>query len=77
MSYSSLYGIKADYTGEILCEYENSWWFSPVVWSVLSDKTLPKVMGYIQSVIGMHGADVWKKINTKMNNSTNTSDRIC
>lgn len=50
---------------------------SPVVWSVLSDKTLPKVMGYIQSVIGIHGADVWKKINTKMNNSTNTSDRIC
>lgn len=69
MSYSSLYGIKADYTGEILCEYKNSWWFSPVVWSVLSDKTLPKVMGYIQSVIGMHGADVWKKINTKMNKS--------
>lgn len=57
MSYSSLYGIKADYTGEILCEYENSWWFSPVVWSVLSDKTLPKVMGYIQGVIGIHGAD--------------------
>lgn len=77
MSYSSLYGIKADYTGEILCEYKNSWWFSPVVWSVLSDKTLPKVMGYIQNVIGIHGADVWKKINTKMNNSTNTSDRIC
>lgn len=77
MSCSSLYGIKADYTGEILCEYKNSWWFSPVVWSVLSDKTLPKVMGYIQSVIGIHGADVWKKINTKMNNSTNTSDRIC
>lgn len=48
MSCSSLYGIKADYTGEILCEYKNSWWFSPVVWSVLSDKTLPKVMGYIQ-----------------------------
>lgn len=77
MSCSSLYGIKADYTGEILCEYKNSWWFSPVVWSVLSDKTLPKVMGYIQSVIGIHGADVWKKINTKMNNSANTSDRIC
>lgn len=77
MSCSSLYGIKADYTGEILCEYKNSWWFSPVVWSVLSDKTLPKVMGCIQHVIGMHGADVWKKINTKMNNSTNTSDRIC
>lgn len=25
----------------------------------------PKVMGYIQSVTGMHGVDVWKKINTK------------
>lgn len=78
MSYSSLYGIKSDYTGEIVNEYKNSWWFSPIVWSVLSDKTLPRdFMGYVQSIIGLHGQEVWKKINTKMNNSENTPDRIC
>ena len=78
MSCSSLYGIKPDYTGEIVNEYKNSWWFSPIVWSVLSDKTLPRdFMGYVQSIIGLHGQDVWKKINTKMNNSENTPDRIC
>lgn len=78
MSCSSLYGIKPDYTGEIVNEYKNSWWFSPIVWSVLSDKTLPRdFMGYVQSIIGLHGQEVWKKINTKMNNSENTPDRIC
>ena len=78
MSYSSLYGIKPDYTGEIVNEYKNSWWFSPIVWRVLSDKTLPRdFMGYVQSIIGLHGQDVWKKINAKMNNSENTPDRIC
>ena len=78
MSCSSLYGIKPDYTGEIVNEYKNSWWFSPIVWSVISDKTLPRdFMGYVQSIIGLHGQDVWKKINTKMNNSENTPDRIC
>ena len=78
MSYSSLYGIKPDYTGEIVNEYKNSWWFSPIVWNVLSDKTLPRdFMGYVQSIIGLHGQEVWKKINTKMNNSENTPDRIC
>lgn len=78
MSCSSLYGIKPDYTGEIVNEYKNSWWFSPIVWSVLSDKILPRdFMGYVQSIIGLHGQEVWKKINTKMNNSENTPDRIC
>lgn len=78
MSCSSLYGIKPDYIGEIVNEYKNSWCFSPIVWNVLSDKTLPRdFMGYVQSIIGLHGQEVWKKINTKMNNSENTPDRIC
>ena len=78
MSCSSLYGIKPDYTCEIVNEYKNSCCFSPIVWNVLSDKTLPRdFMGYVQSIIGLHGQEVWKKINTKMNNSENTPDRIC
>lgn len=77
MSYSNLYGIKKDLTGECLFKYKNSWLFSPIIWDILSDKYLPRYCGYIQSVIGLHGQEVWKKINTKMNNSENTPDRIC
>lgn len=77
MSCSSLYGVKKDYTGEELYEYKNSWLFSPVVWNVLSDKYLPRQYGMVQSVIGWNGNEVWSKINNIMNNSDNTSDRIC
>lgn len=78
MSYSSLWTIKPNYIGEEFHTYNNSWWFSPIVWDVLSDKTLPRgFMGRIQSVIGMDGNEVWRKINNKMNNSENVSDRIC
>ena len=77
MSYSSLYGIKKDYTGKELDEYKNSWLFSPVVWDVLSDKYLPRKYGMVQSVIGLNGNEVWLRINNIMNNSVNTSDRIC
>ena len=31
MSYSSLYGIRKDYTGEELYKYQNSWLFSPII----------------------------------------------
>lgn len=59
MSHSSLYGIKKDYTGEEIYKYRNSWWFSPIIWTVLSDKVLPRgFMGRIQSVIGIDGDDV-------------------
>ena len=53
MSCSSLYGITKDYKGKEIIEYKNSWYFSPVVWSVLSDKLLPRKYGYIQNVIGI------------------------
>lgn len=77
MSYSSLYGIKKDYVGEELYKYANSWLFSPIVWNILSDKYLPRQYGFIQSVIGLNGNEVWSRINNIMNDSDNTSDRIC
>ena len=77
MSCSSLYGIKKNYIGEELHEYKNSWLFSPIIWDVLSDKYLPRQYEMVQSVIGLNGNKVWSKINDIMNNSDNTSDRIC
>ena len=76
MSCSSLYGITKDYKGKEIIEYKNSWYFSPVVWSVLSDKLLPRKYGYIQNVIGIDGQEVWKNINNILNNSDFLVDRV-
>lgn len=81
MSRSSLYGIKKDYTGEIINEYKNSWLFSPIVWSVLPDKYIPQEIttpyGFKKSIIGFDGNDIWRKTNNAINNSDSISDRIC
>ena len=67
MSYSSLYGIKKNYVGEELCEYKNSWLFSPVVWSILPDKYIPLDIetpyGYKKGIIGDSSGEIWRKIN--------------
>jgi len=76
MSSSSLYGITKDYKGKKIIDYKNSWLFSPVVWSVLSDKLLPRKYGYIQNVIGFGGQEVWKNINNILNNSDFLTDRV-
>lgn len=44
MSYSSLFGIKENYTGEIICDFKNSWLFSPVVMGILPDKYIPEFL---------------------------------
>ena len=81
MSYSSLYGIKKDYTGEELYEYRNSWLFSPIVMGILPEKYIPYEIqtpyGFKKSIIGMGGQEIWKKTNNKINNCDNTPDRIC
>jgi hypothetical protein len=82
MSYSSLYGIKKDYTGEVVSEYGNSWLFSPIVMGILPDKYLPEEIatpyGFKKSIIsGMDGGRLWKQTNEKINNCDSTSDRIC
>jgi len=76
MSCSSLYGITKDYKGKEIIEYKNSWYFSPVVWNVLSDKLLPRKYGYIQNVIGLDGQEVWKNINNILNDSDFLADRV-
>lgn len=77
MSCSSLYGIKPNYVGEDIADFSNSWWFSPIVWDVLSDKYLERgFMGHIQSIIGPNGNIVFNKINKIMNNSKNIYERV-
>lgn len=81
MSYSSLYGINKEYVGEEICEYENSWLFTPIIIDVLPEKYIPEEIitpyGFKRSVIGIGGNDIWKKTNSKINNCNNTPDRIC
>ena len=70
MSSSSIYGIKKDYTGEEILEYKNSWYFSPIIWSVLPDKYIHDYIqtpyGYKKGIIGMDGNDVWIRTNIKL-----------
>lgn len=82
MSNSSLYGIKSDFTGKMISEYENSWLFSPVVMGILPDKYLPFEIqtpyGYKKSIIsGTDDGELWRNTNKKVNNCNDTPDRIC
>lgn len=77
MSYSSLWLIDKNFIGHEEKKYANSWLFSPIIWTTLSDKYLPRVGGFIQDVISFGGQKVWNEINTTMNNSQNAYERIC
>lgn len=77
MSYSSLWVMDKEFHGEVLTEFANSWLFSPIIWHILSEKYLPKKFGCVQSVIGLDGNNVWKRINDLMNRSDNVCERIC
>lgn len=81
MSYSSLYAIKKDFTGELLADYKNSWLFSPMVWSVLCEKYIPTDIqtpyGYKKSIITDFSGELHRKLNNKVNNCENTPDGVC
>ena len=81
MSYSSLYVIKKDFTGEGIADYKNSWLFSPIVWDILCDKYIPNDIqtpyGYKKSIITDFSGELFIKLNRKVNNCENTPDRIC
>lgn len=81
MSSSGIYGIRKDYTGEEIFEYKNSWWFSPIIWSVLPDKYIHDYIqtpfGFKKGIIGMDGNDVWTRTNKSINECDNTPDRVC
>lgn len=81
MSQSSLWVMTPEFYGTTCNEYHNSWWFSPVVWDVLLDKYMHEEIqtpyGPKKSLIGLFGADLHSRLNDKMNNSYNFSDRVC
>ena len=81
MSCSSLYGIKKDYTAEEICDYTNSWYFSPIVYGVLPEKYIPHEIetpyGVKKGIISPYGDEIVRKTNEKVNVCGNTPDRIC
>lgn len=81
MSYSSLIGIKGDYTGEVICDFKNSWLFSPIVMGILPDKYIPEFIttpfGFKKSIISDTTGEVHKRTNHEVNICKNTADRIC
>ena len=81
MSYSSLFGIKKDYTGECICDFKNSWLFSPIVMAILPDKYIPQFIktpfGFKKSIISDMSGEVFNKTNERVNNCKNTADRVC
>ena len=79
MSSSYLIGINKKYKGEYIQEYSNSWLFTPAIWNVLESKYLePNEWGQIPHIISFFSKrNVWAEVNTLMNNSENTDERIC
>lgn len=65
----------------MLCEYSNSWLFTPIVLGVLPDKYIPNEIqtpyGFKKSIIGFDSNDIWAKTNDKINNCDNFPDRVC
>lgn len=60
MSYSSLWLIDKNFVGEEVADYGNSWLYSPIVWTVLASKYLPRdPYGNIQSMTGFRGQEVF------------------
>lgn len=83
MSRSSLWVLDKDFMGEELCEFANSWLFSPIAWDILLDKYMPhrkmvlfngKKCGYMPSV--MSDKNLNADLNDTINNCKVLSDRI-
>lgn len=70
MSYSILYGITPDYSGEIIEDFHNSLLFSVNIWKFLGSK-------YLRKRISLPTMSEMGQMNALINNSKNTSDRIC
>lgn len=81
MSQSSLYGIKCDFTGERLYDFSNSWLFAPIIFEILPEKYMPKLMidsdGFIKNIMFDLSSKLWNKADKKIRHCKNTADRIC
>lgn len=84
MSQSSLWVMDGEYMGSEVCEFNNSWLFSPIVWDVLLEKYLPyrrlklldgELAGFMSSV--MSDKKLNSDLNEKINNCDCLQDRVC
>lgn len=81
MSRSSLWVMNKEFNGFEEVEFQNSWWFSPVVWDVLLDKYMHDAIqtpfGYKKSLIGLDGNNLSNQLNVIVNLCENFPDRVC
>ena len=79
MSCSSLWVMDKEYNGSVEAEFQNSWYFSPIVWDILLDKYMHDEIqtpyGYKKSF--MSDNSLFPKLNEIINNCNCMPDRIC
>lgn len=78
MSDSSLWGIKKDYTGEELKDYENSWLFTPIIMDILGEKYIADILytPYHTKRNVLFEESLWHELNNRLNSSDNMADRV-
>jgi hypothetical protein len=78
---SSIFMIDQNFNGVEELEYQNSYWFTPIIWNVLLDKYMHDEIqtpdGYTKSFIGFGGYELQQQLNKIINNCDSISDRIC
>lgn len=72
MSYTSLYGIKSDFTAMELKQYKNSWLFLPQIYKILGEKYLNEKDTY-KVLFTSKNLD---KLERNVSKSKRTEDRV-
>ena len=76
MSYCSLWGIDKDFYGDQVEEFGNSWLFVPPALDVLSWKYIPGSRLSFLARVAYEDTKFQEKLNDKINESANQSDRV-
>ena len=76
MSKSTLWTMDNQYNGIEIEEYGNGLLFAPTVWDILFEKYVSKNEPHSHSFMNYSLMDKNKRVNEKVNNSTNQVDRL-
>ena len=72
MSYSCLIMMDKDYFAYEVDEFDNSWLYAPILWTVLTRKYCPG-----EKILNMMSGSHMNHLNRIMNSTTNACDQIC